>query len=87
MMGDFCPFMNTLYQLRDDTKFKLRNTRTMPFDTGTPSFFGILLLRNPQKIEAPSSLDELLKKIAVCIQETCPCEMCKTYVHKVFRHI
>ena len=87
MMGYFSPFMNTLYQLCNDTKFKLRNIRTMPFDTGTPSFFGILFLRNPQKIEAPSSLDELLKKITVCIQETCPCKICKTHVHKVFRHI
>ena len=87
MMGYFSPFMNTLYQLCNDTKFKLRNIRTMPFDTGTPSFFGILLLRNPQKIEAPSSLDELLKKITVCIQESCPCKICKTHVHKVFRHI
>lgn len=87
MIGYFSPFMNTLYQLCNDTKFKLRNIRTMPFDTGTPSFFGILLLRNPQKIEAPSSLDELLKKITVCIQETCPCKICKTHVHKVFRHI
>lgn len=86
-MGYFSPFMNTLYQLCNDTKFKLRNIRTMPFDTGTPSFFGILLLRNPQKIEAPSSLDELLKKITVCIQESCPCKICKTHVHKVFRHI
>ena len=49
MMGYFSPFMNTLYQLCDDTKFKLRNIRTMPFDTGTPSFFGILPLRNPPK--------------------------------------
>ena len=78
------PIIENPYNLRNETKFKSRNVKTVRYGIETASFVAPRIWsRIPRSYKECSSGNEFKAKIKFWYPENCPWKLCKNYIYQI----
>ena len=84
IMNESFDFIESQHPLRNESRFKLRNIRTVRYGIETVAFVGFRIWSNmPSELKESTSLNEFKKKIKTWKLENCPCKLCKIYIQRI----
>ena len=84
IMKNVSPIIENPYNLRNETKFKSRNVKTVRYGIETASFVAPRIWSSiPRNCKECSSVNEFKAKIKFWYPENCPCKLCKNYIYQI----
>ena len=84
IMKNVSPIIENPYNLRNETKFKSRNVKTVRYGIETASFVAPRIWSSiPRSYKECSSVNEFKAKIKFWYPENCPCKLCKNYIYQI----
>ena len=84
IMHEVFDIIESPYPLRNESRFKSRNIRTVRYGIGTATFVGSKIWSYmPSELKESASLNEFTSKLKTWKPENYPRKLCKIYLHRI----